>query len=277
MIKKRLISCIISLITVILLVFNSSSYAQINTAKMDSINLQFNKASFKKTYINKLDIKANNVNFAAGNIKSISVICNGIKQKDFFIERLSFTFHNALFNSERLLSGQELLLKQPVNATGSITITETNINAILNNPKTLKKLSNLSKVTIKQLGLKMNAGLISFVEPKAQILSNNTIRIDMVAALAKMIGFPVTLQTQISIQDGKIILINPKIITSGVGLPEELSGILNNKLNSIIDINEKLKEDVDIKFTSLTVTPHSSINIKANALIKKLNFKKKKK
>ena len=277
MIKKRLISCIISLITVILLVFNSSSYAQINTAKMDSINLQFNKASFKKTYINKLDIKANKVNFAAGNIKSISVICNGIKQKDFFIERLSFTFHNALFNSDRLISGQELLLKQPVNATGSITITEANINAILNNPKTLKKLSNLSKVTIKQLGLKMNAGLISFVEPKAQILDNNTIRIDMVAALAKMIGFPVTLQTQISIQDGKIILINPKIITSGVGLPEELSGLLNNKLNSIIDINEKLKEDVDIKFTSLTVTPHSSVNIKANALIKKLNFKKKKK
>lgn len=275
--QKRFLSCAISLIAAGLLFFNTPGYAQINTAKMNSFHLQFNQATFKKTYINKLDIKANNVNFETGSIKSISVNCNGIKQKDFFIERLSFVFQNALFNSDLLLSNQQLLLKNPVNATGSITITEDNINAILNNPKTLEKLSNLSKIKIRQFGIKMNGGVISFVEPKAQILGNNTLRIDMIAALANMIGFPVTLQTQITLQNGKIVLTNPKIITSGVGLPEELSGLLNNKLNSIIDINEKLKEDVDIKFTSLNITPRTSINIKANALIKKLNFKKKKK
>lgn len=275
--QKKFLSCTISLMTALLIFFNTPGYSQINTAQMNSFNLQFNQASFKKTYINKLDIKANNVNFATGSIRSISVNCNGIKQKDFFIERLSFVFQNALFNSDLLLSNQELLLKNPVNATGSITITEENINAILNNPKTLEKLSNLSKIKIKQFGIKMGGGVISFVEPKAQILGNNTLRIDMIAALANMIGFPVTLQTQITLQNGKIVLTNPKIITSGMGLPEELSGLLNNKLNSLIDVDEKLKEDVDIKFTALNITPRASINLKANAVIKKLNFKKKKK
>lgn len=275
--KNRILCCVISLIAALLIFFNSSCYAQINTAQMNSFNLQFNQATFKKTYIDKLDIKASKVNFETGSIKNISVNCHGIKQKDFFIDKLSFAFHNALFNSELLLSNQELMLKNPVKATGSITITENNINAILNNPKTLQKLSNLTKVKIKQFGIKMNGGVISFVEPKAQILGNNTLKINMIAALANMIGFPVTLQTQITVQNGKVKLINPQIITSGVGLPEELSGLLNAKLNSIIDINEKLKKDVDIQFTSIKIVPRGSINLKANAVIKKLNFKKKKK
>ncbi|MGD9579814.1 MAG: LmeA family phospholipid-binding protein [Vampirovibrionia bacterium] len=275
MFQINLSKCVITTTALVLMFLTIPVQAQLSTAKMDVLRLQFNNATFKKTAITKLDIKASNVNFASGSIKNISVLCTGIKQKDIFIDKMNFTFNNAQFSSEKLLTNQELMLKNPVTASGSITITENNINTMLNNTKTQKKLANLAKIKIKQLGLKINGGLVSFIKPKAHILPNNTLRIEMTAALAGMIGFPVILQSQITLQNNKIVLTNPKIITSGMDLPDEISGLLNQKLNEIIDVNEKFKEDADIRFTSVNVIPNSSINITANALIKKLNFKKK--
>ena len=264
------------LCTIIFIFLNNVSIAQINTASMASLNIQFNKAHFKKSNIHRLDINAHNVNFSTGKIGLIQINCIGFQQKTLILDALTLILKNVAFNTESLLSKQELVLQNPINSEATITVTENGLNTILNQPKVIEKLANISNVKIKKFGIQLNSGLVSFTEPKAQILSNNTLRIDMLASLADILAFPVTFTTRLAVVNSKLTLIQPNIITSGVVLPAEVSHIINNKLNSIMDLEEKLEDDVDIKVTSLQVIPGKQIQIKANAFIKKLKFSKKK-
>jgi len=267
---------IVCTLTILFFVSHNTSYAQINTARMGSLNIQLNNASFKKSSIYRLDINAQNVNFDSGKISLININCIGFQQKTLILDGLKLTLKDVAFDTESLLSKQELILQNPVEADASITVTEKGLNTILNQPKVLEKLSKISKVKIKKFGIQLNSGLISFTEPRAKIFSNNTLRIDMLASLADLVSFPVTFTTKLAVVNGKLVLTSPNIITSGIALPPEVSMIINSKLNSIMDVKEKLEDDVDIKVTSLEVIPGQRIHIKSKAFIKKLKFSKKK-
>ncbi|MEW5822682.1 MAG: hypothetical protein AB1782_20985 [Cyanobacteriota bacterium] len=276
--RTFLLSFIILLFLVLTQIDENKVFSQMDTAVINGLKIQLNNASFKKSHIGNLDITANGANFETGKIQSLQVICSGYQNKSILLDQIAFKLDDISFYSENLLSNQELILKYPVEAKASIVLSENGLNAILNRPKTLEKLSKLSQVKIKKFGIQLDSGLISFMEPRCKILTNNMIQIDMLATLGNMVGFPVTFTTELAVINNKLVMVSPNIITSGLALPKEVSGIINDKLLSIIQKEEdKIKEDVEIKATSVNSVAGERIILTGSALIKKLKFSKKEK
>jgi hypothetical protein len=242
---------------------------------MQSLNIELHNASFKKSAIGKLLINADQVNFETGEIGSLSARSYQFQNKDLVLDELGISLKNIIFLPDELLSNQALILQQPVQAKAYTLVTEKGINSILNQPKVLEKLSNITKTKIKKFGINLSSGLISFYEPKARILENNRIEILMTGALSNFVSFPVQYTTTLAVQNSKLVLTQPTLNTSGITLPVEVTQVLNDKLSSLLDIDEKLKEDVDVNIVGLQVLPGDKIIVSADATIRKLKFSKK--
>ncbi len=251
------------------------TFAQINTARMDSLNIELNNATFKKFNTGKLSINLINTNFITGEISRLIVTVIDINTKDLYLNRLGFTLNNVNFTPERLIKDQELILKNPVRAKAYIQITETGINQTLNQPKVLEKLSNVTRTKIKKLGIELSGGLISFQEPEARILENNRIEIAMKATLSNLVGFPVKYSAILTLVDSKLALVNPRLNASGVTLPGEVTQILNNKLSELLDVDKRLKDDAQVNITDVKVIPGQYVLINGDAIIHKLRYSKK--
>lgn len=265
----------------IILIFTQNiftcAHAQIDSAQIENFNIELLNAKFKQSNVAKLSIKANKVNFNEGLINLLSIKTFGFQNKDIILDELSITLTNIAFLPEHLLSQQELILKKPVKTSAYILVSEKTLNATLNQPKILNKLSNITKAKIKKFGIEVSGGLISFIEPRARLLENNNIEIQMKAAFSNLVAFPVSYRARLSIDNSKLILTSPVINTSGISLPNDIAIILNSKLSTLLDIDKKLKEDADVKITSIKIEPGKQIFISADAIIRKLKFSKKKK
>lgn len=277
MFKNFPLIIIISLLILFLQQNNNCIYAQIETAQIQNLNIELNNASFQKSNVYKLSINANNVDFSSGRVGTVSINTLGFQKNELILDELNLILKDVSFNTENLFSKKELLLNQPVNGSAYILVTENGLNTILNQPKVLDKFSNLATAKIQKFGIELNSGLVSFKEPVATILPNNVIQIDMIASLAGLINCPVSFSTTLGIYNSKLMMTSPKMITSGILLPEDIAQKINDKLNSLMDIGEKLEDDLDIKITSLNMIPRNRIVISADALIKKLKFSKKEK
>lgn len=276
LVKRLLLAAITSGMLLFIPLKSNPALAQIDTASMDSFNIQLDNARFKKSQVFKLNIIARGLNFAEGKVDYLTIMCLGFQDKNIILDKLTLTLNNVNFDPENLFSKQQFLLSSPVDAKASVILTETSINSFLNSPKTLENLSQISKVKIKKFGLELNSGLISFIEPHAKILPNDTLQIDMLASLGNMINFPVRFSTRLAIANNNLILASPLLNTSGMDLPPEVAQILNAKLNQLIAREQdKIKDDAEISVTSIETIPGTHIALSGKALIKKLKFGKK--
>jgi hypothetical protein len=271
---------IIKLITILIVFtfiqqYNNYTLAQSLIAKMDNLNIDINNAYFQKANVGKLNITGNNVDLSTGKIDSITFQAKNIQIKDLLLDQADLTLKDISFNSDNLIHQKELVLKQPVEAQISILSTEFGLNTMLNQTKVLDKFSNVANAKIQKFGLEINGGLISFKGPKVLILANNCLQIDMNAFIFNLINFPVSFYTTLAISNNKIILTNPKLVTSGFGLPDNIAQILNDKINSLLNMEDKVDENFEIKVTSIQMTPGKSILVYGTTRTKKLRFGKK--
>lgn len=273
--NKNIITTILIIITT--LYFTPISFSQLNFAQLQQLNINFKQANFKNFKVSNLYLQVQKLDFKAGYIAKLTAKCTNFVGKNFYLDNLTLKMNNIHFDTDALLKEQEVILKQPVNAEASVLMSETNLNSLLNSPKVIKKLSNIGKIKIKQFGIQLNSGLISFYEPKVHVLTKNTLKIEMKANMANQVNIPITFYTTPVIIQGKVKLTAPRIETSGVPLPQELTQILNSILNTIIDLDRILKGDVIVHIESLKFSPNKSISFKGKALIKKLKLTKKKK
>lgn len=273
--NKTLYICLIILFACILNITIAPVMAQIKTAKMEKLNISFNNVTFKKSFINNLNINASNVDFSEGKIGDLSAKSSGFINNKIILDNLEIAFKNVFFYTDSLFSGQKFILKKPVKTQAKARITQLSLNKTLNQPKLLNELSNLTRARINNLGIDLNIGLISFHNPKARILPNNTIQIEMMGSMSPLFSFPVKYITTLNISNSKLILTSPQLIASGIALPIEVTNLLNQKLSSIMDIDERLKEDAEVTITSINMIPDKEITITAEAIIKKLEFSKR--
>lgn len=275
MLKKLLIICSFTLIFLNLVNYDNVTYAQIQGSKISNIKVELNSADFVKSYIDKLYVSASGVDFSTGRADSVDVHTFGYHKNDLIIDEINITLTNISFVTEKLISNQELVLNTPVNASGNLIVTEKAINSILNQPKVLDKFSNLAETKISKFGIPINAGMISFYQPRALILQNNRLQIDMMASLANILTFPVKFTCTVTLTNSRLMMSSPELVTSGITLPDDISQKINDKLNSLLDMNSKLEDDLDININSLQMIPRQKIILAGSAKIKKLNFGRK--
>lgn len=273
--QKLFISTILSLY--VLFSFSASGFGQLNFASLQQLNITFKQADFNKFSVSNLQLQVNNLNFKTGFIAYLTVKCTNFIGKNFYLDDVTLKLNNIYFNTDALLKEQEVILKQPVNAEASILISEQNLNRLLNSKKVLTKLANIGNLNIKKFGIQINSGLISFYEPNVEILPDNTIKINMKAAMANHVSFPVSFYTRPTVVDGKIKLTSSRIVTSGIPIPNEVTGLLVTILNTAIDLDRILKDDVTVRIESLQFETNKSLFVKGKALIKKLKLTKRKK
>lgn len=273
MLSRKLLAIIIAFLFVFQVNFTTSN-AQVYNSKMDNMKLEFNNVNFQNSFFNKLLITLINADFTNGTIDNISVNSLGFQKKDLLIDEVSIELKNLVINTDSLFSKQVFALSKPAEAIGTLIVTEKSINSILNQPQVLSRLKNI--VQLPKGMSRISTETVSLVDPKASIISQNRIQVEMKAAIANFIKIPVNFSANLTLLNNKLLFTQPMISSSGMVLPDEVTNLLNNKLNEIINIEDKLNNnDIDIKITSLQMHPGQKIIVNGRALISKLNLGKK--
>lgn len=275
MFSRRLLTLLIAVMLIFVLVkTNDSAFSQVYNSKMDNMKLEFNNVNFQKSFFNKLLINLTNADFTNGTIDNVIVNSFGFQKKDLLIDEVDIALKGLALNTDSLFTKQMLVLSKPVEALGTIIITEKSINSILNQPQVLDKLKNIVQMPKTLPGLPN--GMVSLVDPRASIVSNNRLQLDMKASIANIIRIPVCFSANLSLINNKLLFTDPKISSSGLVLPNEVTNMVNNKLNDIINIDDKFNNnDIAVKITSLQMLPGQKITVNGKALISKLNLGKK--
>lgn len=275
MLNKISITCLFVILVGMFLQYNNTAYSQLKNSKISNLKVELNKADFTESSFDKLFVESNGVDFSNGTATFVGIHSFGFRKDDIIIDEINVTLKNISFVTDSLISNQELLLNNPVEASGNIVVTEKAINSILNQPKILENFSNMTETKISKFGIQLNAGMISFYQPKASILPNNRLQIEMMASVANLLAFPVKFSCTIALQNSRLTMSSPELITSGVTLPSDISQIINDKLNQLLDMNAKIGDEMNVQITSLEMVPRQKIIVSGTATIKKLNFGKK--
>lgn len=276
MIKK-----ILSFVALIMLfacgwLFFNGTLAQIQTGQIDSLGIHLDNASFKDSSVRTLDIKAHKVNFKTGAVGELTINTTDFVKTEVAFDRFDLFLENISLVPGDLISHQRLILKQPVKAKAYIEMSEKSLTHILNQPQIAKKMKISFDQQVSKLGLPLGQlAYILFSDPRVQLLPNNQIQVDLFSTLGPFITFPSRFTSQLDVSNGIIKLNNAQINASGYTLPPNASDIIGEKLNDILNINQKLKDDFDIHVESMEIIPHDKIKIHATAVINKLNFGKK--
>ncbi len=255
------------------------SFVDINSGRFGKLEIDLLDGQFMNGACDNLHLTARNMDFAAGELKSLDIEVKGANIDDFLVDKLSLTTQGALkFDSGLLLNQKTLQFTSPATAQVTATISQDSLNRYLKAPSTLDR---LSYTATKKGGMLANllgsvGGNFGLTITGANIVLGRNNKVSMTAEGKAGIGqlaLPIAaqLESQLLIQDGWVQLSDTKLMTAGQEISPQLSELLVKKINGLSNLGTK-SDDIHFSFTDLKVSPGKQLVATGTAQVNRLRF-----
>lgn len=235
-------------------------------ASAGEISITLDAARFGKQAVGHVVLKAKQLDLNAGLLSSLNLdLKNGQ-----FGDRLQLADFNVVteafqFDSFELLNKQRFVLSAPVEGQVALHLTEENLNEYLGHEKTLKQ---INKAITKQLG---GFQLVKLAQPHFTIMPQQKLALSINAVLGGSVAIPLNLLGQLEVIDGNIQLQNLSVVSQQTQLPIEVSGIIEQQLNKVINLEKLSSDKFKLRATKLETRSHQAY-INGTAQIEMLSF-----
>ncbi len=249
----------------------------LNSCKCSSLTFDIDSGQFMNANVNKLQVALLNLDTYQGLLGSLELILNGGQFESFFLDQLRMKTESVLsFSTESLLNKRSFDFRNPAIANVSAVISQNSLNRFISSPSTLQLLSNGAQNKLPSLlGELVGAALqLRVQQASLRLLPENRVQIDALAnaaVLGSQNTIPVSILAKLALQDGWVSLTDTQILTAGQPIPQELSAALVKRVNGLAQWGNK-NDDIQFRFTRLTVVPGDRFELSGQARIKRLRF-----
>lgn len=257
------------------------SFVDVGSGRFGKLEIDLQDGHFMEGAVERLHLTARDMDLPKGTLAALDVDVKGGRFEDFTCDQLTFsTIGPSSFDTGSLLNRRMLQFSQPVQATVTAIVSQTNLNRFLNSPLTLQRLSvdalqggGFLGSLLGQLGQTAPLGL-TFSSGNLTLQPGNRMLIAMqgkagVGELAATI--PVELATSLVLKDGWVNLAGTQLTSSGNEISPDLSNMVLNRINALSNLATR-SPDIRFAFTELNVLPGDKIVLKGIAQILRLRF-----
>jgi len=246
-------------------------------ANFDKLEIDLENSRFANAIIDKLHITATNMDFKAGLLKGLSIDTAGGHFQDFVFDHLTLDSQGDLNFDPNLLQSEKVLqFLTPAEASVSAVVNQDSLNAFINSPRTLEKLSVKANKSVGMLASLIGANPANFgvtlSDASVALQKDNHIAIATKATVG-IIGVPLPLEltAKLDLANGWIAVSDTHLNTNGTEISPQLSEMLVKKMNGMAGWGSK-SEDIHFSFTDLKVVPGKQFILKGTAKIMRLRF-----
>jgi len=252
-------------------------FLDLSSAKFDKLDLDLVNSRFSNAQIDKLHITATNMDFRAGVLKGLSIDTSGGHFQDFVFDRLTLDTQGDLnFNPNLLQSSKVLQFLTPAEATVFAVVSQDSLNAFINSPRTLEKLSVKAGKSVGMIASLIGANPASFgvtlSDASVALQNDNHIAIGTKATVG-IIGVPLPLEltAKLDLANGWVAFSDTHLNTNGQEISPQLSEMLVKKMNGLAGWGSK-SEDIQFGFSEIKVIPGKQFMMRGTARINRLRF-----
>jgi hypothetical protein len=229
-----------------------------------TIVLDIEQGRFAEQSVGRLTLNARGINFRQGALDSLSATVQDGQFDTVPVDQLKLVTQAFSFDTFELINHRRFLLDKPVNAQVALKLSEASLNRFFSNPKTIERLEKaISKKTGNLLPVRLS-------DPGVVFLGKNRIRLNLTAHILEA-PTPLEMVGRLGVQNGKLALSELALASNGVTLPIDLTHILGQKINEMLDFERLGKNQFVIQAQSMSMVG-KALEVKGTAALTRLEF-----
>jgi hypothetical protein len=255
-----------------------SSLIDLTSAKFGRLEIDLKQAAFLDARVKDLRLSATNMDMTNGTLDNLLIDADHPEFQDFIIDSFHMSTASGLhFDTNQLLNNKILQFREPASARVSATVSQTSLNAFINSPAVLARLSGSAKKRVPLLstlarqdvmfGFDFLGGILR-LEPDDHV----HLGMDSKLGVAKAkISMPLAVDAKLSLENGWVNLSDTRLLTSGQVVPKDVSSKIIDRINSLSKWAD-ISDDIRFQFTDLKVVPGDRLELQGTAVIRRLRL-----
>jgi hypothetical protein len=255
-----------------------SSLIDLTSAKFGKLEVDLKQASFLDASVKDLRLSATNMDMTNGILDNLLIDADHPEFQDFIIDSFHMSTSSGLhFDTNQLLNNKILQFREPAAARVSATVSQTSLNAFINSPAVLARLSGSAKKRVPLLSTLARQDVLfgfDFLGGILRLEPDNHVHLgmDSKVGLAKAkISMPLAVDAKLSLENGWVNLSDTRLLTSGQVVPKDVSSKIIERINSLSKWGE-ISDDIRFQFTDLKVVPGDRLELQGTAVIRRLRL-----
>lgn len=245
------------------------SAVDIPVSSAKSVTLDIEDGQFSDYLAQRITLTARGIDFREGTLSGLTTNVHHATFDQIRFDDLRLQTGPFSFNTMELLNRQRFVLDQAVTANVELRITEQDLNFFIQHPATLSK---IEQAIAKKTG---GLNLISFSQPRIDLLGGGNIRLYVTSLVAQGLAVPMEMSGKLALKNGDLALSNLKLVSQKeeVPLPVNITGPFQDRLNEMISFKKLGKKSMVINGTSMNMT-RDQLTVTGTAALTRLEFGK---